>query len=171
MVSHIRVGECSKILVHEKQKKKINVIPNPGPILIQNKVHKSKTPCITVLIQNSWVLTFFSKDVKKLFYTMREADRQGYLLIKTVNGKKDFIFFFRRFHLLPFSELSPINLDVGPLDRFRERLKDIDKVVFALKGKEALSHSLRNVYHGLQSCTSCLFKRIPKPIRRGLNKF
>ena len=79
---------------------------------------------------------------------MREADRQGYLLIKTVNGKKDFIFFFRRFHLLPFSELSPINLDVGPRDRFRERLKDIDKVVFALKGKEASSHSLRNVYHG-----------------------
>ena len=142
MVSHIKAAKCSQLFVNEKQKEKITVIENPGPILIQNKVNKSKTPCITVLLQNCEELTIFSKDVKKLFYGMNEgmeSDRRGVLLITTVNGKKDFLFFLNEFHLHAFSELSPINLYAGPrhhLHYFDEKINDINRIITAVYGKE-----------------------------------
>ncbi len=155
MVSQIKVAECSEVFVHEKQKQKITVIENLGPILIQNKVLKSKTPCITVLLQNCEELTIFCKDVKKLFYTKndedKESNRRGYLLITTVNGKKDFLFYFRRLHLHPFSELSPINLHAGPshhFSHFDEKINDINRIIFAVYGKEASSQYASDVYYG-----------------------
>ena len=154
MVSHIKAAECLEIYVNEKHKKKVTVIENPGPILIQNKVNKSKTPCITVLLQNCEELAIFCKDVKKLFFSFEnEEDKESgaYLLITTVNGKKDYLFFFARFRLHPFSELSPINLYAGPchhLVHFNEKLNDINRILFAVHGSEGASQCPSAVYSG-----------------------
>ena len=159
MASHIKAAECSEIFVHEKQKKKVTVFKNPGPILIQNKVLKSKTPCITVLLQNSEELAIFCKDVKKLFFSFmndedKESDRRGYLLITTVNGKKDFLFFFSQVHLHPFSELSPINLHAGPSHHhfhYDEKINDMNRIICSVYGKEAPSHTLSDIYAGFNA--------------------
>ena len=145
MVSHIKAARCSEIYVNEKQKKKVTLITNPGLILIRNKVQKSKAPCITVLLQNYEELTIFCKDVKKLFYVFLNRDRRSYLLITTVNGKKDFLFVFNRIPLNPFSELSPVNLQpAGPchhLSLFNEKINEINRTLIAVHGYEAKAPS------------------------------
>ena len=103
-----------------------------------------------------------------------ESDRRGVLLITTVNRKKDFLFFFNEFHLHAFFELSPINLYAEPchhLNYFDEKINDINRIIFAVYGKEGFYPS--DLYAGFNVFAIMYISFVqenPKATKEGLRQ-